>query len=135
MGRNLGIGWVLVCATLGACIMAFGPAPKAWACVPGESVEILCSNEQQFVNALAAQGITPTAKGARALVNMGWAVCGDLSNGRSFDVEWNRIYASNPGLNPSQSQAFVNAATANLCPYATDPDTYHPPGYQNWNIP
>lgn len=133
MGR-IAAAFVVTGAFMWAFLVPIVSAPAAWACVPGESPEILCSNEQQFINALAAEGVTPT-RGARALVNLGWMVCGDLTSGRTTDVEWNRVYAYNPGMGPKGSQAVVNSAVAIFCPYATDPRLYHPPGYQNWNLP
>ena len=114
--------------------LAYAPAPKAWACSFNESSDILCSNEQQFVNDLAAQGINAT-QSSRGLANLGWQICGDLNQGRSQYVEANRVYAYNTGLGRDGSRTVVAVAVANPCPYAAGPH-YVPPNYQpRYNLP
>lgn len=125
-------------AGIAAAVLATGLAggfpPKAWACGYGESTDILCSNEQQFINDLSAKGITPT-QSPHILAGLGWKVCGDLYAGRTAYVESNRVYAYNTGLGGDGAQALVAAAIADLCPDAIGPH-YIPPGAQpNYNLP
>jgi len=108
---------VVVCAVAVAGL-AYGPVPEAWACSANESPDILCSNEQQLVNALAAQGINAT-QSPHAAANLGWSICGGLQSGRSQDVEANRVYAYNTGVGGDGPRTVVSVAVADLCPQAT----------------
>lgn len=91
-------------------------ASPAHACSPDEDVNILCSNEQAFVNDLAAAGLTPTQT-PRAMVNQGWKLCGQLYNGASRSYVVQRVYAS-ASMSLDQAQAIVAAAQNDLCPAA-----------------
>lgn len=130
LGLTKNLAGASVVAALAVAGLAFGPVPRAWACGvdPG-----LCSNEQQFVNSLAAQDIH--GHSPQGLANLGWQICGDLYQGRSQFVEANRVYAYNTGLGSDGARTVVTLAVANLCPEATTPH-YLPPGYQpNYNLP
>ncbi len=132
VGNRIAAALVFI-ATAGAGVAHFS-APRAWACSYGESPDILCSNEQQFINDLSAKGITPT-QSPHILAGLGWKVCGDLYSGRTAYVEANRVYAYNTGLGGDGAQALVAAAIADLCPDATGPH-YIPPGSQPiFNLP
>ena len=134
MGSTRNLAGAFLVGALAVAGLAYGPVPKAWACGVNESPDILCSNEQQFVNDLAARGINPTQP-PRGLATLGWKVCGDLYRGRSQDVEANRVYAYNPDLRNDGARAVVTVAVADLCPEAAGPH-YLPPGYQpTYNLP
>ncbi|HEY5842095.1 MAG TPA: DUF732 domain-containing protein [Mycobacterium sp.] len=89
-------------------------AAPAHACVPGEDVNILCSNEQALVDDLAVAGITPV-KNPRTSVNLAWRICGELYGGTPYDVEVQKVYRDNR-LHLHQAQAIVSATVRNLCP-------------------
>ena len=101
---------------LAGAFLTLGSVPSAWASCPSGTE--LCPNEQQFVDLLAAKGINPT-QSPRGLANLGWAVCGDLYNGRTVEFEANRVYAYNVGLGGDGARALVTAAVATMCPDAT----------------
>jgi hypothetical protein len=114
--------------------LVYCPAPTAWACGVNESPDLLCSNEQQFVNDLAAHGISST-QSPRRIANLGWQICGDIQQGRSPDVEANRVYAYNTDLGGDGAHTVVTVAVADLCPQASAPH-YLPPNYQpRYNLP
>jgi Protein of unknown function (DUF732) len=93
--------------------MTIGAAP-AYACAPGEDVDILCSNEQGLVDDLAVAGITPV-NNPRTSVNLAWRICGELYGGTPYDVEVQKVYRDNR-LHLHQAQAIVAATVRNLCP-------------------
>jgi hypothetical protein len=109
----LGLVMPLSLAILGCLGLTW--APPAHACVPGEDVNILCANEQQLVNELAAAGLTP-AQGPRQTLGLTWKICGDLWNGEPYDVAVQKVYRDNR-INLAQAQAIVAATVRNLCPY------------------
>lgn len=112
-------------ATLSAILLvltAFGVAitttSPAYACNPGEDVNILCSNEQAFVDGLATVGVTPTQT-PKILVNLGWQVCGQLYRGTGYDLVVQNVYRENP-VHIDQAHAIVSTAIRTLCPAARD---------------
>lgn len=110
------------------------PTPVAWACGVNESPDILCSNEQQFVNDLSARRITSQSQ--RELANLGWQICGDLHQGRSQEFEANRVYAYYTDLRNDGARAVVTVAVADLCPEAAGSIINLPPGNQaHYNLP
>lgn len=114
--------------------LVYAHLPVARACTPNESADILCANDQQYVNDLQANGIT-AAKSPRELANLGWAICGDLQLGRTRQVEANRVYSYNPSLDPPLNHVAVDLAVQDLCPFAATPH-YVPPGSQpRYNLP
>ncbi|MFI5508966.1 DUF732 domain-containing protein [Mycobacterium sp. NPDC051804] len=90
-------------------------AAPASACTDSDDVNILCSNEQAFVDELAAAGITPTDNPRRS-VGLAWRICGELYGGTPYDVEVQKVYRDNP-LHLNQAQAIVRAAVRHLCTY------------------
>lgn len=70
MGLTKSLASASLVGAIGVVGMALSPVPKAQACGVNESPDILCSNEQQFVNDLAARGITGPS---RRVGSPGWA--------------------------------------------------------------
>lgn len=101
-------------------------APRALACIPGEDINILCSNEQNYINALAALGITPKST-PKNLVNSGHQFCGHLVDAAHRypsqdagpgikDGLASMIMRNNRGFTWAQARGWVQAAVDNLCP-------------------
>jgi Protein of unknown function (DUF732) len=90
-------------------------APPALACTASDDVNILCSNEQAFVDELAGVGIKPKDN-ARRSVNLAWRICGELASGTGYDVEVQKVYRDN-SLHLNEAQAIVAAAVRHLCTY------------------
>ncbi|WP_082977493.1 DUF732 domain-containing protein [Mycolicibacter heraklionensis] len=102
---------LLVAIVLGTLATAF----PAYACADGDDVNVLCSNEQAFVDELAAAGIRPTGEPRRS-VGLAWRICGELASGTPYDVEVQKVYRDN-GLHLNQAQSIVAAAVRHLCTY------------------
>lgn len=96
---------------LGAIIAA---AP-AHACTDSDDVNTLCSNEQLFVDDLAAVGIVPTET-PRILVNRGQLVCGQLASNIPRSVVVQKVYGS-AAMRLNQAETIVAAAQQHLCPF------------------
>lgn len=94
---------------LGAVIFA---AP-AFACTDTDDVNILCTNEQAFVNDLANVGVTPTQT-PRIMVNQGQGLCGQLASGASRSYVVQKVYGGT-SMSLRQAQAIVAAAENHLC--------------------
>ncbi|WP_082690816.1 DUF732 domain-containing protein [Mycobacterium sp. GA-1199] len=86
--------------------------PGAQACGVGD-LSVLCPMEQAFIDDLETVGITP-ARTPRDLVNLGWRLCGLLSNhSRDAVVQG----AFNDGkLSLKECQDLVDIANGRLCP-------------------
>ena len=97
------------------CAAGIVTASPALACTHEDDVNILCSNEQAFVDSLAAAGITPTGEPRRS-VNLAWRICGELASGRPYDVEVQKVYRDN-SLHLNQAQTIVASAVQHLCTY------------------
>lgn len=109
--RTTALGIWLFAMPLGAVIAA---AP-ANACTDSDDVNILCSNEQLFVDDLAAVGIVPTDT-PRRMVNRGQLVCGQLASNIPRSVVVQKVYGS-AAMRLNQAEAIVAAAQQHLCPF------------------
>lgn len=107
-------------------LAAIALAPTAAARIPGEDTSILCSNERQYVDDLAAIGITPTTT-ARDLANAGSKICGYLMNEfHSYPLPSAaaglkngaaaQLVRQNPSITWEQANGWVQAAIDNMCP-------------------
>lgn len=96
------------------------------ACAPGKDINILCPNEQTYINTLAALGITPKTT-PRNLVNSGNQFCGHLVDAAHRypspnagpgikDGLASMIMRNNQGFTWAQARGWVQAAIDNLCP-------------------
>jgi hypothetical protein len=99
----------LVALPVGAIVAA---AP-AHACTPDDDVNILCANEQAFVDELAAVGVTPTGT-PRRMVNQGQTICGQLFSGASRSYVVQKVYGG-AAMHLYQAEAIVSAAEQHLC--------------------
>lgn len=88
-------------------------AAPAYACTADDDVNVLCSNEQAFINDLAAVGVTPTQT-PRIMVNRGQGLCGQLASGASRSYVVQLVYAS-AAMSLDQARAIVAAAENHLC--------------------
>lgn len=111
MYRTLALGISLFAMPLGAVIAA----SPAHACTDSDDVNTLCSNEQQFVDDLAAVGIVPTET-PRIMVNRGQLVCGQLASNIPRSVVVQKVYGS-AAMRLNQAEAIVTAAQQHLCPF------------------
>jgi hypothetical protein len=125
---------IIVVASLTSSTLPLFAAPRAWACgsYPNWTPD-LCSNEQEFIDQLAAAGIEPT-RSAVDLSSLGWKICGDLFLGRTQEFEANRVYAHNTGLGGDGARTVVRTAVAVLCPEAAVQRNL-PPYPPQYNIP
>lgn len=106
---------VLAVLPVGA-IVASAPA---YACTDSDDVNVLCSNEQAFIDDLARAGVTPTQT-PRIMVNRGNQLCGQLASGVPRDVVVQKVYGG-AALRLSEAQAIVTAAVDHLCVVSAAP--------------
>ncbi|QZH61246.1 DUF732 domain-containing protein [Mycolicibacterium farcinogenes] len=111
VSKTAALGIALFMMPLGAVIAA---AP-AHACTDSDDVNTLCSNEQLFVDDLAAVGIVPTDT-PRRMVNRGQLVCGQLASNIPRSVVVQKVYGS-AAMRLNQAEAIVAAAQQHLCPF------------------
>ncbi|MCF6391036.1 DUF732 domain-containing protein [Mycobacterium sp. MBM] len=105
-------------------IAAVSAAAPASACTHADDVNVLCSNEQAFVNDLATVGVTPT-RTPRIMVNQGNTLCGQLASGVPRDVLVQKVYGG-AAMRLDQAQAIVAAAVDHLCGVGAAPGPNHP---------
>lgn len=110
-----------------ACEVMLGTtlASPAMACGAGEDINILCPNEQRYLDELAAIGITPKTT-PRELANTGSKICGYLINaylqhpsptagGGLKNGVASTMLTGNPEITWDQAQEWVQAAVDNMC--------------------
>lgn len=91
-------------------------AAPAYACTDNDDVNVLCSNEQAFMNDLAAVGIVPTQT-PRIMVNRAQGLCGQLASGASRSYVVQKVYGG-AAMRLDQAQAIVASAENHLCGFA-----------------
>ncbi len=100
-------------------------APDVLGCGPAQAPGVLCSNEQAYINRLAALGITPKTT-PRNLVSSGQKFCGYLINaghdqpspsaGPGIKGRLASMIVENNGFTREQASGWVQASVDNLCP-------------------
>jgi hypothetical protein len=91
-----------VAAAAGVVALTFAPSAAA---VP----------EDDFLDAIASNGITWEPAGTPAVIDTGQAVCTDSGNGIDFSQEVAELVSAT-GWSLEQAGAFVGAATGAFCP-------------------
>ncbi len=94
-------------------VVVSGPAR---ACTNDDDVNNLCSNEQAFIDELAAVGMVPTNT-PRFAVNQGVKICGDVYRGTPRSVIIQQVYGGTQ-MRLEQAKAIVAAAENHLCNFA-----------------
>ena len=98
MTRTL-VGWVTA-----AFALAMATAPQA-----------VASPEDDFLNALAAGGISIPAKAAPQVIQGGHQLCQAWASGASYSAAVDGVVKASGG-NQQQAGVFVRAATNSFCP-------------------
>ncbi|MBO0680159.1 DUF732 domain-containing protein [Mycolicibacterium sp. S2-37] len=71
--------------------------------------------EQEFLDAIAGEGITWDPNNTSAVIDTGHAVCTDWDNGFTFSQEVAELVTAT-GWTLEQSGAFIGASTGAFCP-------------------